>query len=218
MPKLIGGAGVAALAIALALHGASAQAVPATTPTATATGKPAKAPRLEAFLDDLAQRLHVDRSALNAALSGAEKDEVQARVTAGKITQEQATQIDQQIDQQGPAGVLRSIAGAHKAGKTTRGAAGRAGKNVIDAVSSATGIPAAQIRQQLKDGKSLVEIGATAGKSESDLQAAITASVKQRLDAQVQAGKITVDQEQRLLQAATSHLDKLLNRHFTKKA
>jgi len=72
----------------------------------------------------------------------------------------------------------------------------------------------AQLRTELKAGKTLAQVATEHGKSVAGLEQAITTAVKTRLDKAVTAGKITSAQEQKVLSGLQSRLDKLVNRTF----
>ena len=55
----------------------------------------------QAFLNDVAKRLHVTPAQLNSALTGALQDQLNAAVKAGKLTQAQADKIEQRIKANG---------------------------------------------------------------------------------------------------------------------
>ncbi len=60
----------------------------------------------QAFLNDVAKRLHVTPQQLSAALSGATLDQLQAAVKAGRLTQSQANKLEQRLKQNGTAPAL----------------------------------------------------------------------------------------------------------------
>src|SRR5205823_9479933 len=55
----------------------------------------------QAFLNDVAKRLHVTPQQLQSAVKGAYLDRLQAAVAAGKLTQGQANAIKQRIQRYG---------------------------------------------------------------------------------------------------------------------
>ena len=73
------------------------------------------------------------------------------------------------------------------------------------------GLSKAQLRQQLRSGKTLAQIAKAQGKSTSGLEQAITASVKARLDKAVANKRITSAQEQKLLKALSTGVDAMVN-------
>jgi urease accessory protein UreF len=82
----------------------------------------------------------------------------------------------------------------------------------VGAVASYLGLTPAQLRDQLRSGKSLAQIATTQGKSVDGLKAAILAGAKARLDKAVAAGRLTAAQETTLLVQLSAHLDQLVDR------
>ena len=232
--KLVGGvlglAAAGAVSLGVAHHQVAAQTTTATpspsvaakataTPNAAASGaKGAKGEAAQGFLSRLAAQLHVSTDQLKSAIVAAEKEAVQARVASGALTQAQADKLLAEIDKGGPAVLPRLLAAHHdrKGAGGARGAGARGGReigeHVLAVVAKQTGLTPKQVMEELRGGRSLAQIGQEKGISQAQLAAAITADVKQRLDAEVAAGKITADQERKLLGEATKHLDTLLTR------
>ena len=73
------------------------------------------------------------------------------------------------------------------------------------------GLTNAQLRQQLRSGKTLAQIAKAQGKTTAGLEKAITASVKARLDKAVAKQKLTSAQEQKLLKALSTGIDAMVN-------
>jgi hypothetical protein len=87
--------GVAALVVLAGAGGAYAVA---------GTGSDARGARgadRNAFLDDVAKRLHVSRSELTAALKGATAAQLDREVAAGRLTRQQADEIKRHVDSDG---------------------------------------------------------------------------------------------------------------------
>src|ERR671934_1608110 len=55
----------------------------------------------DAYLNDLASRLHVSRDQLDSAMKGAFEDRLDAAVKAGKLSQSEADAIKKKIEQNG---------------------------------------------------------------------------------------------------------------------
>jgi hypothetical protein len=157
----------------------------------------------QAFINDVAARLNVTPTALTAAMKASEVDRIQAAVTAGRITQAQATTIGQRIQQ----GNGLHLFGHRFSGGTHPG---------LTAAAQYLGITETALRADLQGGKSLAAIAsANPGKSTAGLKAAIIASEKNRLHAKVASGTITSAQEQQRLSDLSSRIDTLLNRTWT---
>ncbi len=159
----------------------------------------------QAFLNDVAKRLNVTPQKLQEAMKGAFLDQLQAAVKAGRLTQAQANAIEQRMQQQGfpPLGPIRP------GPSSPLHFAGHAGP--IPAAASYLGLTDRQLFDELSSGKSLAQIAAQRGKSVSGLKAAMTASIRSRLDKLVAAKVITSAQETKVLSRLSSHLDQLIN-------
>jgi hypothetical protein len=173
-------------ATALALFGGTAAAVAAT------QSSPAAGPR--AYVDDLAKRLGVAPSALTAAMQGARADRIDAALAAGRITKAQADALKAHIR-----GATRLARGKHLGARRL--------------AAQYLGITPAELRKQLRSGRSLAQIAAsTSGKSVDGLRAALTAAATTRLQKALADGSITSQQEQKRLGAVSRRIDALLNR------
>ncbi|HVA25262.1 MAG TPA: hypothetical protein VMW62_12845 [Chloroflexota bacterium] len=191
----IGGT-VAALFVAGGVYASTAFAQ-STSPSANPSGQ-------QAFVSHLASRLGIsDTSKVQQALKDAAKDSVADQVAAGKITQTQATKIDQRIDsgQGGPFGFGRGPGGPGRNGMTggSRGMFG--GGQILNAAAGALNITPDALRQQIQSGKSLKDI---AGSNWPAVQQAMTTAAKAQLDPRVSSGKITSTQEQNIITRLTS--------------
>jgi hypothetical protein len=98
-------------------------------------------------------------------------------------------------------------------GKGTRGPARHPGPV---AIASYLGLTPAQLRQQLRSGKTLAQIAVAQGKTVAGLENAIYADVQTHLDRAVANGRLTKVQESALLGRLKSRLDDLVNHAFPK--
>ena len=216
------------------LAGGGAYAATQTSPSKTTTDPQ------QAFLSDVAGRLHVSVTDLQAALKGAVADQVNAAAKAGKLTQAQADAITKKI-QQGAGvpfpvpffGLARRFEGPF-AGKRFAGpmqvkpfprglqvkpfAGGipplgppRLLKAGLDAASKYLGLSAAQIEQQVRSGKSLADIAKAQSKSVDGLTSAIKDAVKSQLDSAVSAKKLTQAEETKILGMADAVIPRIVN-------
>ncbi len=208
--------GLAALVVAAFAGGAYA---------ATQTSGPSTR---QAFLNDVAKRLHVTPQQLNSALSGAALDQLQAAVKAGQITQAQANELEQRLKKGGTAPLLPLTPGlgGPRGFEVPRGALpqgpfgpgprpgplgfGGAGLG-LGAAASYLGVTNAQLFGQLQSGKSLAQIATAKGKTVAGLEQAMTAPVKKALDAAVAKKAITAAREKQILSRYTSSLSARIN-------
>jgi hypothetical protein len=189
---------------------------------ATQTSSPEQ--ERKAFLDDAAGRLNTTPGKLEAALKAAAKARVDAAVADGRLTQDQADDIKQHIDQGGGVPFLgRGGPGLHKGfgpggpgpgkgfGHVGPGPGHGGPFGTLDAVASYLGLTEAKLFEQLRSGKTLAEVAKAQGKSVDGLKAAISADVKKHLDEEVQEKDLTQAQADKLHKELDSHLDDLVN-------
>ena len=108
--------------------------------------------------------------------------------------------------------------------KAFRAAAGDKGADLKHVVgdlgklaSDYLGLPPGQIKQQLKDGKSLGEIAnATPGKSRDGLMRFLVEQVTAQVDKALADGKITKEQADRMKSHLTEHVTKFVDHKFEK--
>jgi hypothetical protein len=196
--------GLAALLVA-ALAGGAYAATQSSGPTSR-----------QAFLNDVAKRLHVTPQQLTSALNGAYLDQLQAAVNAGKLTQAQANALEQRLKQKkavpalpfglfGPRGRLApwrlAAPGFPSAGP------GQA----LNAAAGYLGLSKPQLVRDLAGGKSLAEVATAEHKSLSGLEQAMTTAQKTRLDKLVAAKIITAAQEQKMLSRFSARLSQEVN-------
>ncbi len=172
----------------------------------------------DAYLNDLAGRLHVSRGQLDSALKGAFEDRLDAAVKAGKLTQSEADAIKQKVEQAGGGAPL--VGGPDLGnGPPVPGPGfgfgfgfgfGKVGA-AADDVAKYLGLSTAQLRQKVESGKSLAEIAGDQKKSVDGLKDAIKAAAKKQLDSVVSSKKITQAQEDNALSKLSDHIDDLVN-------
>jgi hypothetical protein len=213
-------AGAAGLAVLAGSGGAYAAGQTGTTPQ-----KP-KAADLQAeqkaFLDDVAKRLNVTRDQLDSALKGAAEARIDAAVAAGKLTKEQGEAAKQRLSSGAP--ILPGLGlkgpggpggGPHGPGGPGFGGPGGHGFGFGGAEGAAEylGLTEAQLREQLRDGKSLADIAkATSGKSVEGLKAALKQNVTEKLDQAVKDGHLTQEQRDKIAADLDKRIDDIVDR------
>jgi len=171
----------------------------------------------QAFLNDVAKRLHVTPQQLSQALNGATLDQLQAAVKAGRLTQAQADKLAQRLKRNGTAGPVPFGFGfglgprfMHPPGPGFPG--GRLGRPFeMQAAASYLGLTDAQLFQQLSSGKSLAQIATSKGKTASGLEQAMITSIKTRLDKLVANKMMTAAQEKTVLSRLSARLATVIN-------
>jgi hypothetical protein len=158
----------------------------------------------QAVIDDAAQQLGVSPSALSDALKNAVKHQIDAAVSAGRLTKAQGDALKARIDSgRLPFGLGFGGLGHHLFGL---GPFGR-----LDAAATYLGLTEAQLRTQLASGKTLAQIAKDRHKSVSGLVDAMTASAKKHLDAAVAAGRLTKAQADQVAKDLEQRITELVN-------
>jgi hypothetical protein len=209
-------AGAAGVVVLAGAGGAYA----ATQHSGSSPTRPNRAAEQKAFLDDLANRLHVSTDDLSAAIKGAIADRIDAAVAAGRLTKAQGDALKQRIASgsrglpllgglRGPGGPGPRFGFRPGPGPGLRFGFGP-GKS-LDAAAKFLGLTDAALRTQLRSGKSLADVAKAQGKSVADLEAAMKRAITSELDQEVKAGKLTDAQRTRILQKLGTSLDRLVN-------
>jgi ribosomal protein S13 len=188
----------------------------AATQKGTAAKPPDPAAEQQAFLNDLAGRLHVTPDQLDAAIKGAATDQIDAAVKAGRLSQDQADQLKQRIQRApsgvplprllgpGPGGVGGPRFGFRGPGPALFGGLGAAARYL--------GVTDRQLFSDLRGGKSLADVAKAGNKSVDGLKAALKADETARLDQAVKAGRLTTDQRAKVEADLDQRLDEEINR------
>ena len=167
----------------------------------------------QAYLNDLANKLGVSSTTLTNDMKAALEDQISAAVAAGKLTPAQGDALKQRIEQSNG---LPLIGGGFAHGGLGLGLRGGGLRVGLSAAAQYLGVSEATLRSDLAAGKSLAQITTSIpDKSLSELESAITAAAKTRLDQAVSGGRITSQQEQQYLSNLSSELGSLVQRTWT---
>ncbi|MGH2555179.1 MAG: hypothetical protein ACRDHO_05625 [Actinomycetota bacterium] len=174
-----------------------------------------KALRHDAFLDDVARRLGIQRSRLDNAIKAQALAEVNWAEVNGFITTARADALRERIN----AGTSKGLAGlkgrlgigldgiGHR-GSFKRGF--RGGPGSVAAAANFLGLSAGELKEALRS-KTLAQVARDQGKSVDGLTAALRAAIKARLDEAVTNGRITQAQENALLSRFDSEIGSVIN-------
>jgi lambda repressor-like predicted transcriptional regulator len=154
------------------------------------------------YLNDLANRLGVSVDTLKSDMQTSEKALVAKALADGKITQEQANDLNARIDA-GQHVNFRFVLGGHKGVR-------HAISDIIGAAASVLGIQKSDVQDGLKAGTSLNDIAAAHGMSADAFKTALLAQAKTDLDAHVASGDITQDQADTAYQKLTNNIDTIV--------
>jgi hypothetical protein len=159
-------------------------------------------------LADVAKGKGKTTADLKAAMKTAITTELDKAVTDKKLTADQRTKILADID----ARLDDLINNTPRKGPgQVRPGFGFGPGMSLSAAAKFLGLSDADLRTQLRDGKSLADIAKAKGKTTADLKAAMKTAITTELDQQVKDKKLTADQEKQILSDIDSRLDDLIN-------
>jgi hypothetical protein len=142
----------------------------------------------QAIIDDAAQQLGVEPGELSDALKQALKNRVDDAVAANRLTEEQGTELKARIESSEvplPLGIL----GPKEFGFEIGPDPGPLG--ALSTAAEYLGLSEAELRSRLSDGKMLAQIAKAENKSVEGLVQAMLDDAGSKLDAAVDAGKLT---------------------------
>jgi hypothetical protein len=164
----------------------------------------------QAFINDVARRLHVSPAQLRGAFQQAMIDRINAAVRAGRLSPAMAAAIKQRIEHGGGLGFGPGPAPFGAPGRWHHPLFSGPGvtphPGIAGGAASYLGLTDQQLWKQLASGKSLGQIAQAQGKSVTGLEAALIASARSRLDQAFKAGRISRAFEARLLTALSQHI------------
>jgi hypothetical protein len=159
----------------------------------------------KAFLDDAAQRLDVSPEQLTNALKEAAIARVDAAVKAGRLTEERGNEIRERIRQGDGVPFLGGPGGPghhHRHGPPPG----------MTAAAEYLGLPAAELREQLVDGKSLADVAGDRDKSVDGLKEAMEKAIRADIEQAVEDEKLTRERADRILEDLESRIDEKVER------
>ncbi len=180
--------------------GAALAAVGAGGAIAATQGSPRE--ESKAVVEDAAKQLGISPAELNAALAQALGKRIDEAVTSGRLPEELGEKMKQQLESGefplfgGPLG------GRH---------GGRHGAMKLRAAATYLGLSGAEVRQALRDGKTLAQLAKDHGKSVDGLVDALVAAGTKRLDEGVASGKLTNAQRDQLVARLEQRMADLVN-------
>ena len=171
-----------------------------------------------AFLDDVARRLGIQRSRLDTALKAMALADVKWAEDNGFITGAQADRIRERITSgdarglaglglHGPLGLERGLLGHHDG--FFKGHFGR-GPGLLTAAEDYLGLSEVNLRDALRS-KTLAQVARDQGKPVDGLEAALRTAKKAQLDESVTGGEITNAQENALLRRFDTQIGDVVN-------
>jgi hypothetical protein len=189
------GKAAALIAAAVAITGTGA---------AIAASSGALSPREEsdALVDATAKNLGVTSAKLTDALQQALSDRVDAQVAAGTLTEAQGAEMKERI----ASGDFPLLGGGGRGGP-----GGHHGFADLSAAAGYIGVTEAALRESLESGETLAEVATASDKSVEGLVAALASTAKERIAADVAAGRLTESQSESILADLSDRITDLVN-------
>lgn len=167
------------------------------------------APKQPTLIDAVAAKLGLTPAQMQAAVKAALVERVDAKVAEGRLTPEQAARLKERIaSAQGLGLGARKALHQHAMALKTRLVAKA---KQLGPVAELLKTTPAELRAELRAGKSLAEIAAAKGISKTELVTAITAPVKERLAKAVASGRLTQARADELAKRLTERVTKLID-------
>lgn len=156
------------------------------------------------FVSRLADRLGITEDELTDAVKDVEIDMVNDAVEAGRLTEEQGAVMIDRIQN----GSLRFPGG----GDGPRGEPRcRAQGFLLESAAEVLGMEVGQLEGQLNSGKSLAQIAEEQGMTVDEFKAALIADVDAGLQAKVDAGELTQEKKDAIMERFTNNVDRIIN-------
>ena len=201
--------------------GAAALAVTAAGGAIAATKLTAPEQERKAIIDDAAAQLGVSPEKLDAALQKALENRIDKAVADGRLTRDEAERLKARIESgafpffAAPGLGPRPGGFGHGFGFGIRIHHGPGPfRHGLDAAASYLGLSEAQLRQELRGGKSLAAVANEKGKTVDGLVDAMLKDTEKKLDQAVADGRLTKDEKQELLKGLDARTTDLVNGRF----
>lgn len=176
-------------------------------PTPTATPTPQTL--AQTFLSKLAAKLGISQDTLQQGIVSTEKEMVDEAQQAGRITQQQADNLKQRIDEsQGISDF--GLGGRMRAQGWSRGFMKGFKLGAVD-IAGFLGITPQQLEAEFESGKSLAQVAEVHGKTRDQLKTYIHDQVKAKLDQAVSSKQITQQQAGSYLANLDQKLDSMID-------
>jgi predicted DNA-binding protein (UPF0251 family) len=152
----------------------------------------------QTFVSDVARHLGVPEQKLKDAITKARLDRVQGLLREGRITSSQAAEMEQAIRAGRPPMVL------HHRGRVW-------GRAMVQDAAGYLGLSATAFSQKLRSGQSPAAIAQAQGKTAAGLEQALLQSARQRLAAEVAAGRLSTAQAAAVGKRLPAHIHRFVS-------
>jgi hypothetical protein len=172
------------------------------------------------FLGDVANRVGISQDKLEGAIKDAKIARIDAAVAAGDITEEEGDALKERVRSGEVPAILPGFRGRRFGlGPLGRGGLFRpghvAGTDLLGSAADYLGVDEADVREALRDGKSLADLAKDKGKSVDGLKEALRDAIRKDADQAVADGVLTEEQADGLVEKLGSAVDKFVEGGFT---
>jgi polyhydroxyalkanoate synthesis regulator phasin len=190
---------VAASSLAVVLGGGAALA-------ATGSSNPASD-----FLGDVAKRLGISQGQLEDAIQDATIARIDEAVAAGDITEAEGDALKERVRSGDVPPILPGLDGPSiEQGPVGVPGVAPVGPDLLDTAADYLGMDAGDVREALRDGKSLADLADAKGKSVDELVQALRDELRHDADQAVEDGALTKKQADRLVEKFSAGMDELV--------
>ncbi len=155
---------------------------------------------------ELAEAKGVDLQDIADALVAAQAERLQQAVEDGRLTQEEADEKIAQME----ANILERLESGELAGPGGPGMPGGPRDGHSDVVAEALGMTVDELREAMKDGKTIADLAETNGVALQDVADALVAAHAERLQQAVEDGRLTQEEaDERIAQMEANILEHL---------
>jgi lambda repressor-like predicted transcriptional regulator len=167
------------------------------------------------FLGDVAKRLGISQDKLEDAIKDATIARIDAAVVAGDITKEEGDALKERVRSGDVPAILPSFRGPGPGlgplGQDGMLGPGRlVGTDLFDAAADYLGMTEADVREALRDRKSLADLARDKGKSVAGLKEALRDKIRRDADQAVEDGALTDQEADRLVEKLSNVVDELV--------
>lgn len=172
-----------------------------------AVGATKLTPRQEsqAIINDAANQLGVQPSELSSALKQALKNRVDEAVADGRLTREEGQRMKERINADDVPLLGPGLRRHHGPGPFHA---------KLETAAEYLGLTQAQLREALSDGKTLAQVARSRDKSVDGLVDSLVEGAEQKLEDDVQAGRLTEAEKREMLSGLKQRITQMVNGRF----
>jgi len=167
------------------------------------------------FISKTADNLGVSSEELTTAMTEAQFELIDEAVAEDRLTEEQAAQLKERIEEYGPLAGIGAFARhrGDRPGDREGNRECRAFKFVFGAAAQVLEMERSEIMEALQSGKSLADLAEAQGMSVEEFTAALLDQIKSQLQAKVEEGKLTQEQADRIFAGIEAEVDAIVKFH-----